>query len=284
MRKIIFLILLFLPLLAFNQEAIIKVDKMSNDWKIEDAIFQKLMREPLKVLHQMDMVDIQSIPYQIGANINPLTKAAPTLLMQMHLDSIIFIPKTENVNSINRPGVTMKSNTTYQCRVQYHFELYSIETGELVDDFIIKANSSKYRTYASATAADRSKKIFAAEYTAAKAGTRAMLRIRKNIFPALRITGLELEKKGKAQLVRINVGDNYDVIKMDYFEVYTEKEYNVGGTTKIRTQKLSTLSVKEVGPTESICKVRKGNEEILKLIKEGATIKCRFTNNYNMLY
>jgi len=96
--------------------------------------------------------------------------------------------------------------------------------------------------------------------------------------PRLAVQGNVLKvneiKKDKAESVFINLGSSNDLYKGDTFAVY--EVFNVngqGGQTQI-----GTISITEVqGPELSLCKVKKGEREILNALQKGSSLVVRST-------
>lgn len=83
------------------------------------------------------------------------------------------------------------------------------------------------------------------------------------------ILEVNVEKKGKAEEVYINLGSMHGVKDAQKFTVYVAREV-AGRLAKKEIGRLTTKSVE--GEDISLCKVQKGGEEIMKAINDGQTL------------
>ena len=83
------------------------------------------------------------------------------------------------------------------------------------------------------------------------------------------ILEVNVEKKGKAEEVYINLGSMHGVKDAQKFTVYVAREV-AGRLAKKEIGRLTTKTVE--GEDISLCKVQKGGEEIMKAINDGQTL------------
>lgn len=177
-----------------------------------------------------------------------------------------FKPMPANQKPAGRtPPPTIDRTMAY---AKVHIELTNYRTGEIVwgtdlskEDYTISSYSDPMESVRQYIASSITNKLTSLYPSVAP---------RSSVYGS--VLSLAEVKKDKAQSVHINLGTSNEVQRGDTFTVYESVNIsNTSGATPI-----GTLTVEEVqGATLSLCKVKKGNREILSALQAGKTLTVR---------
>ena len=202
-----------------------------------------------------------------------ISSGVPLLVMK---GSIVAVQRGERfkpvpANQKQPAGRTPPAIERTMAYAKVHIELTNYRTGEIVwvtdlgkDDYTLSSYSDPMESVFNSIASSITQKLASLYPTVAP---------RINVYGA--VLSLAEAKKDKAQRVHINLGTSNEVREGDSFTVYESINVsNTSGATPI-----GTLTIEEVqGATLSLCKVKKGNREILSALQAGKTLTVR--SNY----
>ncbi len=190
-------------------------------------------------------------------------------------ESPLLVLKTSVITALHgdvwdkpKEGASMREPRKIQRRMAYskiHCELTDYRTGRIV---LSRDINHDYSTYS--TTSDPMNDVI--DYMSRNLQN-AIASLYPSVAPRPSVSGKILNinevKKDKAESVFINLGTDHEIQKGDTFTVYAETNVmgNIGAT------QIGTLSVTEVqGNTLSLCKVKKGEKEILTYMQNNHTL------------
>ncbi len=162
-------------------------------------------------------------------------------------------------------------STSYYCNLTVNVRIVDAETSQVKNSRTLKnparnlINPASWITHASRGAAER----------AAVNDLKKPIKDFLNEFFPLQAGIIEIsERTGtKAKTVLVEMGEEHGVKKGDVFAVLHKQERTVGGKNVSYTTEVGEIAITEVNSPEiSTAAVRKGNDQILSLMDQGATL------------
>ncbi|HFA49970.1 MAG TPA: hypothetical protein ENJ95_13260 [Bacteroidetes bacterium] len=178
-----------------------------------------------------------------------------------------------NTASVEKTSSTNKDKTTYHYKAQtsLNIKIVNVETGEITTTTTLTEDASITISDSGGTREEAWNKVCGEIRSAIKEYI-------KNRFPMpVNIVNIESAKRGKVYEVLIDKGNGRSVAKRDEVIVYEIISMQLpGGKTRDREKEIANMVVKKVeGQDFSVCKVKKGGEDLFKRLKNGSPIKCR---------
>lgn len=224
---------------------------------------QAIIRTAVSQTRRVTLVDGEFTSQAINSGV-PLLVMKGTIIATQRGEK--FKPMPANQKPAGRtPPPTIDRTMAY---AKVHIELTDYRTGEIVWSTDLSKEDYTISSYS-----DPMESVF--KYIA-NSITNRLSSLYPSVAPRSSVYGSVLSlaeaKKDKAQSVHINLGTSNEVQRGDTFTVYESVNIsNTGGATSI-----GTLTVEEVqGANLSLCKVKKGNREILSALQAGKTLTVR---------
>lgn len=225
---------------------------------------QAAIRTAVGQTQRVTLVDGEFTSQAINSGV-PLLVMKGTIIAAQRGEKFKPVPAQTQKPAGRTPPPAIERTMAY---AKVHIELTDYRTGEIVwntdlskEDYTISSYSDPMESVLKSIASSITQKLSSLYPSSAP---------RTSIYGS--VLSLSEAKKDKAQSVQINLGTSNEVRKGDTFTVYESINIsNTSGATAI-----GTLTVEEVqGATLSLCKVKKGNREILSALQAGKTLTVR---------